>query len=519
MTDSKRLPYTKEQHGKVGSPLSSPVSPSMNAVLQLNQLSGGYDDQLVVKEISFEVLEGEFLSLIGPNGSGKSTVLKLVTGLLPIHSGEVHLFGRPLSSYSTVEKARVISVLSQEEQVSFDFTVEEIVQLGRYPFQRGWFQTYTKKDQKQVDEVMELTNVAAFRDIPFRLLSGGEKQRVLLAKALVQEPKLLFLDEPTNHLDIHHSYELLQVLKEWQKTRKLTVLAILHDLNLAALYSDRIVLLDAGTVKEMGEPNLLKNSKQLEEVYQVQVQATTHPDVAKPQVYLSTQNHISKQEKALVEMYSIQQVEELLHIKLDQPFRTISNAVWGEGIQWAQDYCNFYVTKDYVCSDPQEDVSSWMMEKGILPNQAIGMMTAVPLKHAVHCTRSFHGVSFAAVVTAGVGNPVDIIGDTEPQQVRRAGTINVFVFVDAHLSDGALVNASLSATEAKTKALAAHQIKDKQTGTLATGTATDSLCIASSQRGERTAYAGSGTIIGKGIAQVVYEATYQAIERYLKGNR
>lgn len=482
-------------------------------MLRIEQLSGGYEDQPVLKDISFELEKGEFLSLLGPNGSGKTTLLKLITGLLPPASGNVWINGSELQHYSSVELAKVVSVLSQEENVSFDFTVEEIVSLGRYPFQQGWFKTTTLEDRRLIDDMLKLTKVAEFKHIPFRLLSGGEKQRVLLAKALVQEPKLLILDEPTNHLDVHHAYELLQLLKEWQQSKQLTILAILHDLNLAALYSDRVALLHEGRVKEIGDAHILQKKDQLKEVYRVAVQAQAHPQVPKPQVYISAQPKPYSSEP-MENLYTLTQDEQCIHVRFQQPLRTLSNGVLGEGLQWASHFCNFHVDQDYICSDPYRDMMEWLNQRKIPAEKSIGMMTAVQLENMAFSTLEYYGTSFMAVVTAGVGGAVDIIGNTAPQSVRRAGTINTMVFVDAHFTDGALVNASMSATEAKTKALASLHVLDQQTQTLATGTSTDSLCIACTQRGEPTAYAGSGTVLGKGIAQVVYAATVKAIEQY-----
>ena len=139
-----------------------------------------------------------------------------------------------------------MAVLTQEVQVSFDYTVEEIISLGRYPHQKGFFKQLSKEDRKVIEEVMDITNISQLRKAQFRMISGGEKQRVLLAKALAQEPEILLLDEPTNHLDIKHTFHMLDLLKERQQMMGLTIFAILHDLNVASLYADRIALLHNG---------------------------------------------------------------------------------------------------------------------------------------------------------------------------------------------------------------------------------------------------------------------------------
>ena len=210
----------------------------------------------------------------------------MITGVLPEKSGQIHLSGRPIKQYSSLEKATMLAVLAQEEHVSFDFTVQEIVMLGRYPHQTGWFQTVSADDEQIAEEAMNITKVWQYRDTPFHELSGGEKQRVLLAKALAQEPQILLLDEPTNHLDIRHTFDMLSLLKQWQITKGLTILAILHDLNVASLYADRVALLSEGQLVEIGDVNVLRKEKQLENVYGVQAKAQYHPSLPKPQLFL-----------------------------------------------------------------------------------------------------------------------------------------------------------------------------------------------------------------------------------------
>jgi iron complex transport system ATP-binding protein len=482
-------------------------------MIQIEKLYGGYSTDPIIRDLSFQVNKGEFLALLGPNGSGKSTIFKLITGTLPFQSGQVKLAGKPLSTYSSIEKAKLLTVLAQEEYISFDFTVEEIVSLGRYPHQKGIFKNISKQDEQVIEEVMEITKVTPYRQTLYRLLSGGEKQRVLLAKALAQEPQILLLDEPTNHLDIQHTFAMLNLLKEWQKSKRITILAILHDLNVAALYADRVALLHQGNFLEVGDVNILKKEKQLEQVYKVQVQAQAHPSIPKPQLLLTPKEANQEPFGHFESAFKLEQDEKRIHIQFERPLRTISNGVIGEGIQWIKHFCNFYVDKNYNCSDPQADLREWMGKLGIPPEQSVGMMTAVQLKAAVFLTKKIGNLSFMVMVTAGVGNAVDISRDSIPENVRRIGTINTMVFVDGNLTDGALVNALMSATEAKTKALHDLEVKDPTTGTIATGTSTDSLLIASSQVGESTPYAGSGTAIGKGIGQIVYEATQVALHK------
>jgi iron complex transport system ATP-binding protein len=488
-------------------------------LIRVQHLNGGYDSKVIVNDVSFEICKGEFFALLGPNGSGKSTILKLITGALPIQSGDVQINGRSLLSYSSIEKAKLMTVLTQEETISFDFTVEEIISLGRYPHQTGLFKTLSSKDMAVIEEAMEITRVSQYRKTLFHSLSGGEKQRVLLAKALAQEPHILLLDEPTNHLDIQHTFHLLNLIKEWQKTKGMTVLAILHDLNVASLYSDRIALLQEGKIHQIGSVHLLKKEEQLKEVYQVEVTSQSHPTIPKPQLFLTPKHGLDNGlAKSFKTTYQIDQNPERIHIQFENSLRTISNGVLGEGVQWVKHFCNYHVHKYYNCDHPKDDILEWMQKEEIPQEQSVGMMTAVTLEDRAICEQEIGGISYLVVVTAGVSNAVDITSAysvTSPP-TYKAGTINTMLFIDAHFSDGALVNAMISATEAKTKALSDLAIVDQNTGTIATGTSTDSLLIATTQVGEITPYAGSGTLVGKGIGEIVYTTTKQAILNYQK---
>lgn len=486
-------------------------------MIYVKNVRGGYGSSPIIDQVSLHVKKGEFFTLLGPNGSGKSTLFKLITGVLPLSSGEIQLAGKNLQQISLVDRARRIAVLGQEERVGFDFTVEEIVMLGRYPHQKGWLKSISAADRQAVDRAMEVCKVRAYRHKSFAELSGGEKQRVLLAKALAQEPQVLLLDEPTNHLDIRHTFDLLGLLKTWQQTHELTILAILHDLNIASLYADRVALLSNGRIVEIGDVHTLRNEHRLQEVYGVTVHAGSHPELAKPQLFLTPQQkEIIHEHDPFSTWFRVKQDDKVMHITSKQPLRTISSGVIGDGLGWSQHFCNFHVDKHYDCSDPATDVRHWLQELNIPAEQTVAMMTAVNLNDHIMLIRDEPSWSCVVVVTAGVGNAVDITAQTEPEAVRRIGTINTMLFLDGHLTDGGLCNAMLSATEAKTKAMHELKVKDKGSGTIATGTSTDSLLIACSQRGAATPYAGSGTLVGKRIGQLVYEATVKAVRQYEK---
>jgi iron complex transport system ATP-binding protein len=485
-------------------------------MIKVENLTGGYTTSPIIKGLNVEIEQGEFFALLGPNGSGKTTIFKLITGWLPIIDGEISIAGKELSTLSKLEKAKQIAVLTQEAQVSFDYTVEEIVSLGRYPHQKGILKQLSKRDLDVMEDVMEITNISHFKKTPFRMISGGEKQRVLLAKALAQEPEILLLDEPTNHLDIKHTFQMLDLLKERQQIMGLTIFAILHDLNVASLYADRIALLHNGSFLEVGDADTLRKANQLKKVYEVEVKPGSHPTIPKPQLLMTPSYTISSNPLSFENSYRVKQTKEYIHVQFNQPLRTISNGVIGDGIQWLKHFCNFHVAKNYNCSEPKKDLQSWMTKYSIPHEQAVGMMTAVKLEDAVIIKKEIEGIKMLAIVTAGVGNAVDITKRSFSGAIQTIGTINTMLFIDAHFTDGALVNGYMSATEAKVKALQDLNIKDPQSNTIATGTSTDSLLIGLTQQGEKTPYAGSGTIVGKGIGQIVYRATQEAIKKYLQ---
>ena len=484
-------------------------------MLKIQSLIGGYSHPPIINGIDVDIKKGEFFALLGPNGSGKTTIFKLITGQLPIMSGDVFLSDQPISSLSKLDKAKKMAVLTQEANVSFDYTVEEIIALGRYPHQKGFLKQLSKYDRMMMDQVMDMTNIVHLKNTPFRMISGGEKQRVLLAKALVQEPDILLLDEPTNHLDIKHTFQMLDLLKEQQMTTGLTIFAILHDLNVASLYSDRIALLHQGEFIEVGNVETLRKVNQLKKVYEVDVIPQSHPTIPKPQLLMTPNHSKSPQPLDFKKSFQIKQTEEYIHVQFKQPLKTISNGVIGDGIQWLTHFCNFHVNKHYHSDNPVKDIQTWMTKFNIPYEQALGLMTAVILKDVVIIEEEIGGVQMLAIVTGGVGNAVDITKQPICETVQTIGTINTMVFIDAHFTDGALVNGLLSATEAKVKALIDLNIKDPQTNTMATGTSTDAVVLGVTQQGEKTPYAGSGTIVGQAIGQIVYRATYEAVNKYI----
>ena len=458
-------------------------------MIHVQNLVGGYTHSPVIKNLDLEINKGEFFALLGPNGSGKTTLFKLITGQLPKISGKVSICGEEISSLSKLDKARKMAVLTQEVQVSFDYTVEEIISLGRYPYQKGIFKQLSKEDRKVIEEVMEITQISDFRNTQFRRISGGEKQRVLLAKALAQEPEILLLDEPTNHLDIKHTFHMLNLLKERQQKTGLTIFAILHDLNVASLYADRIALLHNGSFLEVGDVDLLRKEDQLKTVYEVKVKSQSHPTVPKPQLLMTPNYATASQSFNFEDSYTIKQTEECIHVQFNQPLRTISNTPIGAGIQWLKHFCHFHAPEND--HGPHSNLKQ-LMEKYCIPHeQAAGIMTSAKLEDCVILRKEIEDFQMMTIVTSERGT-------------------NIMVFLDAHFTDGALVDGYMAATEAKVKALQEYNLVDSHSST-------DTLLLALTQQGKKiTNDAGSGSVVGKEIGHMVYGAIKDILSKHME---
>lgn len=207
----------------------------------------------VLRGLSFTLAPGDLAALVGPNGCGKSTLISVVSGVRPAAEGSVCIGGRALTAMSKRERARQTAVLPQAVPASIPFKVAEVVRMGRFPH-RGLFGSFSPADRDAVELALEETDTRVFRDKPVGRLSGGERRRVFLAKALAQEPQLLVLDEPTASLDLHYQLQILRLIRDLHATKDLTVLAVLHDLDLASLFFDRVLMMHEGTIVADGRP-------------------------------------------------------------------------------------------------------------------------------------------------------------------------------------------------------------------------------------------------------------------------
>mgnify|MGYP001289224890 CR=1 FL=1 len=241
----------------------------------------------VLKELSFSLVGGGLHGIIGPNGAGKSTLLRLISAVETPDEGELLLDGRRSDRYSRKEAARWIAMLQQGGLPPAGFTVREIVAMGRYPFQ-NWLGEEKEDPSALIDEALETMGLLGLQNRRMDQLSGGERQRVALAKAMVQQPRLLLLDEPTSYLDIGYQVQLLDTVRRWQRSRGLTAVAALHDLNLAALYCDDLLVLHEGKVVAFGTPSEVLTADMLKRVYGTEAAIIAHPGTGAPQVLLQT---------------------------------------------------------------------------------------------------------------------------------------------------------------------------------------------------------------------------------------
>ncbi|WP_075980463.1 adenosylcobinamide amidohydrolase [Bacillus massilinigeriensis] len=482
-------------------------------MLTVEGLSGGYQNESILKDISFKVGKGEFFGILGPNGSGKTTLLKMLSGILPFNEGNISINGKLLHHYSPKQLAKWIAVLPQHSSLNFAYTVKEAVSVGRYAHQKGWFQAWSKEDEEVVQRVMTQTGVSSFQDKNILELSGGERQRVFLAQALAQEPEILLLDEPTNHLDLSFQKELLDHLKIWTLERGLTVISIFHDLNLAALYCDRILLLENGSIEIEHKPNKVLKEERIKKIYRAMIQKIPHPKIAAPQIVLLPVQDKSDEGKVIINEKMLYSTEEQIQLSSPISLKCMSSGVVGSGFGWFHSFVNRHVDKDYNCRNHREEMEQFLRERGFDPADTVGMMTAVMLEDVIY--KMYEGENFSVfiVVTAGVGNAVDASKAMVHSLAYVPGTINTWIFVNGELTDEAYIQGIMTATESKVKALHDLQVTDPITGTIATGTSTDSILIASTQKGEMISYAGTITPFGSLVGKGIYECTTEAIKK------
>lgn len=239
-------------------------------MLEVENLYTGYDKKEIIKNINFKVKRGENLCIVGPNGCGKSTLLKSIANILE-YKGNVKIDGKEVSKISRLELAKKIGLMSQITQLYFPYTVYDTVSLGRYAYSKGAFARLSSKDTKIIINSMKKVGIYELKDKMITELSGGQLQRVFLAKVFAQNPDVILLDEPTNHLDFKHQIELLENLNDWSKNNNKIVVGVLHDLNLVQYFAHNVLILKDGKEVEYGLPEEVLSGSTLNKVYGIDI--------------------------------------------------------------------------------------------------------------------------------------------------------------------------------------------------------------------------------------------------------
>lgn len=241
-------------------------------MLEVKKIYCGYNGEDVVKDISFQVNRGENICIVGPNGCGKSTLLKAISNLISFR-GQVLLDEKDTKSLKRKELATKVSLMTQSSNVLFPYSIFETVALGRYAHLNGVFSRLSKNDEEIINKSLEKVGILDIKDKLLSELSGGQLQRVFLARAFAQDPDVILLDEPTNHLDLRYQIEILDYLKLWAKENNKIVVAVLHDLNLVQNFGDKVLMLKDGVIINNGNTREVLNGSDLEKVYGIDIKA------------------------------------------------------------------------------------------------------------------------------------------------------------------------------------------------------------------------------------------------------
>lgn len=263
-------------------------------MLKIKDMTCGYDAGFLLTDANLDLKEKEMLGIIGPNGSGKTTLLRAITKIIKPQKGGIFFEGKNINTLGFIELAKRIAVVSQGIGAEFNMSVEDYVLLGRFPHRQKFQFLETGHDETVVRRVLQATDSLKFINRPLSQLSGGERQLVFIARALAQEPRLLLLDEPTAHLDITHQVKILDLIKRLNKETGLTTVVILHDLNLASEYCDRLLLLSDGRIHRIGTPQEVLIYEVIEEVYNTVVVVEKNPISSKPYILMVSEEERRK---------------------------------------------------------------------------------------------------------------------------------------------------------------------------------------------------------------------------------
>lgn len=265
----------------------------MSGFFEIKNFSCGYPGRFVLNEIDFEIQKGDFVGIIGPNGSGKTTLFRGISGELGALKGSISLNNSMVQKMSLRERAQNIGIVTQNIEVG-NMTVEEYVLMGRIPYRKSFQFFETRTDFEIAEKYIQLTGIAELRDKNMNALSGGEQQLAGITRALTQEPELLLLDEPTSHLDITHQVQILNLIRRLSEELGLTVLMIIHDLNLAGEYCDSLIMMQKGSIRKKGRPHEVLNYIDIEAVYETVVITRTNPVSGKPVVFLVSEKTLKE---------------------------------------------------------------------------------------------------------------------------------------------------------------------------------------------------------------------------------
>ena len=254
-------------------------------MIEVNSISFRYHEDWVLQGVTFQVEKGEFVGIIGPNGSGKTTLLKILYRLLSPQKGEILFELVPMKKMDRNDIAKRIAVVAQEAHLLFPFSVLETVLMGRSPH-LGHLMFESEKDLEIAKKAMEWTKTFSFSERPMDELSGGERKRVFIARALAQEPEVILLDEPTANLDIHHQIDFLDLILTLNRERGLTIVMASHDMNIASEFCDRLILLQGGRIYKMGTPDEVITKENIERVYGCEVWVDQNPISGMPRISL-----------------------------------------------------------------------------------------------------------------------------------------------------------------------------------------------------------------------------------------
>jgi iron complex transport system ATP-binding protein len=253
-------------------------------MLIITSLSVAYGKRIILKDISLNVAAGEIVAVIGPNGAGKTTLIRSVSGTLPIKTGQIQVKGRDVAELSVAQRARHLAVVPQARQMGGAYSVAQAIMMGRTAYM-GWLGRESDADQRAVQTAIVRTCLEGFEERAIAQLSGGEQQRVLLARALAQDTPVLLLDEPTNHLDLQHQTSLLSLVKQLTREKNLAVLMAIHDLNLVSSFADKVALLVDGELQKFGTPQEVLQAEHISAAYQTQVDVVAHPLTGAPMIF------------------------------------------------------------------------------------------------------------------------------------------------------------------------------------------------------------------------------------------